>query len=95
MRYVTCCVRKMLGELFRRGALKVEIVASVIGGANVVSLITPHRSAGGRNVAIARALLAKEGIPTILSDTGGTQGRNIEHDSATNRTVIRYHDPRV
>jgi len=85
----------MLAELFRRGALKVEIVASVIGGANVVSLITPHRSAGDRNVAIAQALLAKEGIPTVFSDTGGTRGRNIEHHSETNHTTIRYHDPKI
>lgn len=92
LRYATCCIRLMLSELFRRGALKVEMVATLIGGANVVSLIAPNRSAGERNVAVAQAMLAKEGIPIVLSDVGGTRGRNIEHDPATNRTVVRYHD---
>jgi chemotaxis protein CheD len=90
-RYVTCCLRSMFMELHGRGTLKAEIVASVYGGANVVSLITPNGSVGERNLEIAYAMLAKEGIPVVLSDVGGTQGRSIEHDSGTNRTVVRYH----
>jgi chemotaxis protein CheD len=91
MRYVTCCIRKMLAELQKRGALKMEMVASLYGGGNVVSLIASDRSVSDRNVAIAQAMLDKEGIPVVFSDTGGTKGRNIEHDSGTNQTVVRYH----
>jgi chemotaxis protein CheD len=95
MRYVTCCMRMMFADLFRRGALKTEMLASLFGGANVVSLITANRSTGDRNVAIAQAMLAKEGVPLMFSDTGGTKGRNIEHNSSTNHTVVRYHDPAI
>lgn len=94
-RYVTCCIHRMVDELSRRGALKIEMAASIIGGANVVSLITPQGSVGERNVFIARAVLEKEGIPIVFADTGGTQGRNIEHDSGTNQTVIRYHESHI
>lgn len=94
-RYVTCCIHGMVDELSRRGAFKAEMTASIIGGANVVSHITPKGSVGERNVFIARAVLEKEGIPIVFSDTGGTQGRNIEHDSGTNQTEIRYHESRI
>jgi chemotaxis receptor (MCP) glutamine deamidase CheD len=91
MRYVTCGIRKMLAELQQRGALKMEMVASLYGGGNVVSLIAADRSVSDRNVAIARSMLEEEGIPIVFTDVGGTRGRNIEHDSGTNQTVVRYH----
>lgn len=94
-RYVTCCIRNMVDGLSRRGALRIEMAASIIGGANVVSLISHKGSVGERNVVIARDVLEKEGIPIVFSDTGGTQGRSIEHDAGTNQTLIRYHESHI
>ena len=94
LKYVTCCIRRMFDELHRRGALKIEIVASLYGGANVVPLIASEHSVGDRNVAIAQAMLEREGISIVTSDVGGTRGRSIEHDSGTNQTNVRYHESR-
>jgi chemotaxis protein CheD len=92
LKYVSCCVRYMLEQLSRRGALKVEMVASLYGGADVVAAISSNRSVGSRNLAVALAMLERENIPIAVSDIGGTKGRTIEHNSGNNQTAVRHYE---
>lgn len=84
-------MRSMLGQLEQRGVCTTEIVATVVGGANVVPGIEDRWSVASRNVHVARTMLASEGIPVAYADTGGVHGRVIRHYSDLNRTEIRYH----
>lgn len=92
LKYVSCCVRYMLDQLSRKGALKIEIVASLYGGADVVAAISPDRSVGRRNLAVAHAMLERENIPITISKIGGTRGRTIEHNSGNNQTTVRHYE---
>jgi chemotaxis receptor (MCP) glutamine deamidase CheD len=83
----------MLRALRRLGVVKREIVATVVGGANVILDIDPRWSVASRNVSMAMSLLEREAIPITYADTGGIRGRVIEHVSDLNRTKIRYHGP--
>jgi chemotaxis protein CheD len=89
--YVTCCVRKMLSELRRLHVDEGEIVATLVGGANVLQGMDRRWSVADRNVAVAIATLEKQRIPIRYTDVGGTEGRTIEHLSDSNRTTVRYH----
>lgn len=91
MRYVTCCIRKMLNDLARLHVDNAEIVTTLVGGANVLAVLDPRWSVADRNVAVAKATLAKLGITIRYKDVGGNLGRSIEHLSDLNRTTVRYH----
>ena len=91
LKYVTCCIGYMLTDLRRRGVANLEIVCTLIGGANVIQDIDPRWSVGDLNVARAVDLLEGEGIKVACSDTGGTRARVVEHMNDRNRTKVRYH----
>ena len=84
----------MLDQLAQRGVQKREIVATLIGGANVMKTIAPNWSVAGENLRVALALLENEGIRVAYSDIGGNKGRTIEHDSSTNTTKVNFHSAR-
>jgi chemotaxis protein CheD len=91
LRFVSCSLRYMLGELSRRSVNKKEIICTLVGGANVVRNIDRRWSVADRNVKVATKLLKREGIPIRYSDVGGTKGRVIEHICDLNQTGVRYH----
>jgi chemotaxis protein CheD len=91
LRYVTCCIRHMLTELHCRRVSNQELVATVVGGANVLESLSPRWSMASRNVETALATLERLRIPVAFSDTGGTRGRVIQHLSDLNRTHVKYH----
>jgi chemotaxis protein CheD len=92
LRYVACSIRYMLNDLHRRHVIKAEIICTLIGGANVIKNMDPRWSVGERNVEMAVSVLKSKSIRVAYSDTGGEQGRVIEHTSDLNRTKVRYHD---
>jgi chemotaxis receptor (MCP) glutamine deamidase CheD len=81
----------MLRVLQRRDVANKEIVATLVGGANVLENLSPQWSVASRNVAVATEMLARSRIRLAYQDTGGTRGRVIEHLSDVNRTRVRYH----
>lgn len=89
--YVTCSIRFMLTQLRQRSVANHEIVATLVGGANVVPAISTRWSVAKRNLAVARTILDIENIPITYSDTGGVHGRAIRHFSDLNRTEVHYH----
>jgi chemotaxis protein CheD len=91
LRYVTCCIRKMLNDLDRLHVDKAEIVTTLVGGANVLEALDRRWSVADRNVEVAVATLEKQGIRIQYRDSGGNLGRSIEHLSDLNRTTVRYH----
>ena len=92
-RYVTCCISAMLTDLSRLGCRKDELVATVVGGANVVKEIQPDRSVSGENVRIALEILGRERIRVARTDVGGNRGRTIVHLTDSNELDIQLHSP--
>jgi chemotaxis protein CheD len=91
LRYVSCCIRYMLDELHRRHVGNSEIVCTLVGGANVLRNLDARWSVASRNVDMATDILERERIRIAYADTGGTQGRVIQHTCDLNRTEVRYH----
>ena len=90
-RYVTCCLTAMLADVTRLGARLDEMVATVVGGANVVKEIQATHSVANDNVRLALDMLGRKGIRIARTDVGGTRGRTILYHTDTNQLDIRLH----
>jgi chemotaxis protein CheD len=91
LKYVTCCIRKMLDGLGRLDVQRKEVITTLVGGANVLEALDQRWSVADRNVAVAIATLERYRLPIRYMDVGGNEGRTIEHLSDVNRTTVRYH----
>jgi chemotaxis protein CheD len=89
-KYVDTSVPLMVDELIRRGSLKKNIRAKLIGGAQMFSFISPNTfDVGKRNIESAKYALKNEGIPIIAKDVGGKRGRTISFDIRTGLVQVR------
>jgi len=64
--------------------------AQIFGGAAVVDALTDSRNIGGRNMLVAQEVLDSYHIHVIKKDVGGTRGRRIKFDTASNTVHCRY-----
>jgi chemotaxis receptor (MCP) glutamine deamidase CheD len=64
--------------------------AQIFGGAAVVDALERGRNIGGRNMLVAHEVLDSHRIRIIKKDIGGTRGRRIKFDTATNTVRCRY-----
>ncbi len=64
--------------------------AQIFGGGAVVDALTDSRDIGGRNMLVAQEVLDSHRIRIIKKDIGGTRGRRIKFDTATNTVRCRY-----
>ncbi len=72
--------------VFDLGAEKDALEAQIVGGA--CSDEVDDKALGKQNVAIARKLLKRYGIPVVSEDVGGRLGRKIVYHTGTNETVV-------
>jgi chemotaxis receptor (MCP) glutamine deamidase CheD len=64
--------------------------AQIFGGAAVVDALIDSRNIGGRNMLVAQEVLDSYRIRVIKKDVGGTRGRRIKFDTASNTVHCRY-----
>ncbi|MCP4607095.1 MAG: response regulator [Planctomycetes bacterium] len=64
--------------------------AQIFGGAAVVDVLTDSRKIGGRNMLVAQEVLDSYRIRVTKKDVGGTRGRRIKFDTASNTVHCRY-----
>lgn len=76
-RHVECAINGMLDEFGRRGILRGGIEAKIFGGAEMFGFSEGGRGVGKQNIAMARRILAAEGIQVTATDVGGADGRKI------------------
>jgi len=77
-----------LVRLMLEGGSKVgHLVAQILGGAYNFE-VSKGRDIGRENVQIARRVLMKLGVKIISEDVGGTLGRKIVFDTATNEMAV-------
>lgn len=77
----------MINELMHLGSIRLNLVAKVAGGANVLDKITIDT--GEKNINFANDYLRKEGIRVLSRDVGGYYGRVIMMQKDFN-TYVRY-----
>lgn len=81
-RYGDSATETLIAEARARGGRPADLRAALYGGANVLGLSgapgAPGRAhVGEQNAAMARAVLARHGIPVVREDVGGDRGRRI------------------
>jgi chemotaxis protein CheD len=71
-------VPELVARLTALGASKATLKAVLVGGAQMFSLgSSAAMDIGVRNDVAVRAMLAKERIPVVAAETGGSKGRTI------------------
>jgi chemotaxis protein CheD len=87
-KFADTAVPRLIAELVSRGAKPSSLVAKMAGGAQMFKA-GPSLSVGERNIAAVTQALAASRIPLLASDVGGTQGRSVRFEVASDRFLVR------
>jgi chemotaxis protein CheD len=78
LRYGNIAIERLINEMVSAGATKYRLTAKLVGGASILGKASGTRqSIGDQNVAVARQILEKHGIPINAEQTGGQRGRKL------------------
>lgn len=90
-KYVDTAIALMLEEMAAFGVKRTNIIAKLVGGAQMFSDGSSERSIviGKRNIEAAQNQLAQLGITIVSQDVGGTVGRTIELDCRDGTLYIK------
>lgn len=88
-RYGNIATRKLIGKMMDFGAEKRRLQAKIFGGGDVIRMGNTFMNIGERNIMTAEDILEREGIPVIGKDVGGTRGRKIIYNTATNEVLLK------
>ncbi|MEM6831829.1 MAG: chemotaxis protein CheD [Bacteroidota bacterium] len=86
-KYGNIAIERLINEMRLKGAKLEKLQAKMFGGANQVNL---SLNIGDRNIALARKVLAEEGIPIVAESVGGTKGRKLIFDTYTGLVHMKY-----
>ena len=89
-RYGTSSTEHIISTLMAVDDNPYNYRAQIFGGAAVVDALSDSRDIGGRNMLVAQEVLDSYRIRVIKKDVGGTRGRRIKFDTATNTVHCRY-----
>lgn len=87
-------IRALLKKFKRQGSSINNLMATIVGGANLSfgSSDKKRHDVGERNISVARDILLEFGIPIISKSVGGNVGRRIQFDSVTGDIKIEEFD---
>jgi two-component system chemotaxis response regulator CheB len=96
-KYGNFAIPRLVALATRSGSRQGDLVASVFGGGSVAGHLGSAADLGifeigRRNVETAFVQLKELGIKVVRHDTGGTCGRKIHMDSATNEIEVVSHE---
>ena len=89
-RYGTTSTDQIISTLMSVDDNPFNYRAQIFGGASVVDALTDSRNIGGRNMLVAQEVLDSYRIRVTKKDVGGTRGRRIKFDTASNTVHCRY-----
>ncbi|HLE10503.1 MAG: chemotaxis protein CheD [Bdellovibrionales bacterium RIFOXYD12_FULL_39_22] len=78
----------MLDELYKKGAVKKNVICKIAGGGSPLNDNSFFRI-GERNIAIARKILWKNNIIISGEDVGGTSARTLFFDLSDGTIIVR------
>ncbi|MBI1821377.1 MAG: chemotaxis protein CheD [Nitrospirae bacterium] len=77
-RFGDVAIHSLIEKVLNLGGMKTDLRAKIFGGACVVKEMKGNsENLGLKNVEVARRLLQEEGIPVMIEDVGGAQGRKL------------------
>jgi chemotaxis protein CheD len=87
-RFADTAINLVLIELGKQSIAPAQLVAKLVGGAQMFKAFASAGNIGSRNVEEIRRILHTIGIPIEAEDIGGSTGRNLEFDLATGLVTI-------
>lgn len=90
-KFADTAIDKLICDMVGLGAYRDYIMAKLAGGAQMFSFSssTDIMRIGERNVAAAKEMLKRYGIPIVSEDVGGNYGRTIELYSDDGRLLVK------
>ncbi|MCD4834136.1 MAG: chemotaxis protein CheD [Bacteroidales bacterium] len=89
-KYGNIAIEKLLEKMHSLGSSKINIVAKVFGGGEVIKTKNPQFNIGERNIKLAWEQLKELKIPIVSSSVGGKNGRKIIFYTETGEVKQRY-----
>lgn len=89
-KYGNIAIKNLLDKMEGLGSNKRSLQAKVFGGAAMHQNSNGLMNVGKRNIVVAEDILAREGIPTVSSDTAGFNGRRLLFYTETGLVRMRY-----
>jgi chemotaxis protein CheD len=86
-RYADTAIDEMLRRIESHGAMRQNLEAKLIGGANMFRAFTSK--IGEDNISFARKKLEKAGIAIVGECVGGSQGRSVEFSIASGNITVK------
>jgi len=83
-RYGNYAMEVLVNEILKRGGRRERLEVKVFGGANV---IRSSRRIGTDNAEFVKTYLAREGLPILSEDLGGTNARRINYFPVTGKAM--------
>ncbi|BDU75545.1 chemotaxis protein CheD [Mesoterricola sediminis] len=87
-KYGSVAIPGLVRRMLDMGCARERLVAKVFGGANVIGDGNGVFTVGYRNIEVATALLAEEGIPITARDVGGDFGRKLILNTRTGSVLV-------
>jgi chemotaxis protein CheD len=88
-KFADVCIPNMIKDLLYLGGERRKLVAKISGGAHMFpTLKQTTMTINSKNVEAVKEVLKKERIPILAEDTGGSIGRTIKLDTATEKVTI-------
>ena len=89
-RYADPAITTLFKALRRKGSVRNDIVAKMVGGARMFSNYgNSDQGIGEQCIESIKDILKREQIPLTGSDTGGHHGRNVEFHLDTGKVIVR------
>ena len=86
-KYVEAAIDEMVAKISAQGGRRENLVAKLIGGANMFPTIVSN--IGHNNISIARKKLKELGIPVVGEALGGSLGRSVEFSCLTGLVTVK------
>lgn len=89
-KYGNIAIEKLLEKMYSLGSKKINIIAKVFGGGDVLETKNPQFHIGERNIKLANDMLEETKIRVVSSSVGGKLGRKIIFYTHTGEVKQRY-----
>lgn len=80
-KYGTVAIPRLIEVMLELGSRRSDLVAKVFGGGDILKVTNGIMNVGQRNVDFALKTLQDEGIPILVSNVRGIQGRKLIFDT--------------
>jgi chemotaxis protein CheD len=89
-KYGNIAIEKLVERMGQMGSKRVNLIAKVFGGGEVIETNIKQFNIGERNIKIALEMLENYKIPIVAQSVGGKLGRKIQYSTATGEIKHKF-----